>query len=505
MATTTEIYDYLRLLYARCGAAFSWAPTKLKKDGTILERRGTPISATSATQITDSIMGWARDEAEEKTRIMVLAPVVRGKKGFHKDVLEKAQGDGWQRVRVNGGVVDLRDALKEGGENPLGLGRYEKHTIEIVVDRIVLREDVRQRVSEAVEAALRDADGAVVVARQGSRDRWVDHAFNAKLADPEAPEYALEELSPRLFSFNSPFGACPTCHGLGNLMEFDEELVVPDQDKTLLKGGIAPWKKNGPGGMIYPKTVRRFCRAFGVNGNTPMGELDADIARILLHGTTSKDESTYGAAWAGVLKMLDAWFKKTESEWVKDHLHQYMSAKVCPDCHGDRLRIEALHVQLLSAHSPDMSRATSGSVIGRPRQDGRMLSIAELSRLSINDAIDFIDGLMLSDEQTHIAEPILREVGNRLRFLTSVGLEYLSLDRRTATLSGGEAQRIRLATQVGSGLVGACYVLDEPTIGLHQRDNARLIATLRHLTDIGNTVLVVEHDEEMNPQRRPRA
>ena len=526
VATTTEIYDYLRLLFARCGRAYSWAPTKTKKDGTVLERRGAPISATSATQITDAIMGWGgteRDggtearrhegaegesEAEQRpVRIMVLAPVVRGKKGFHKDVLELAQQQGWQRVRVNGEVIDLRDALKAGGENPLDLGRYEKHTIEVVVDRIVLREDVRQRVAEAVEASLSLADGAVVVAREAQRhegtkarsgeSEWTDHAFSARFADPEAPEYALEELSPRLFSFNSPYGACPTCHGLGSLLEFDEALVVPDEEKPIARGGIAPWKKNGPGGMVYPRYLRRFMRNFGVSPSTPMGELDDEIYQILLYGTTEEDEDHYGASWDGVIPMLDAWFQKTESAWAKDHMHQFMGEKTCPSCCGDRLRIEALHVQVTSRHRADLSRSSSGSVIGRPTRDGSMLNIAELSRLSINDAIAFIDGLVLSEEQSHIAEPILREVGNRLRFLTSVGLEYLSLSRKTATLSGGEAQRIRLATQVGSGLVGACYVLDEPTIGLHQRDNARLIATLRHLTDIGNTVLVVEHDEEM--------
>jgi excinuclease ABC subunit A len=557
VATTTEIYDYLRLLYARCGRAYSWAPTKVKKDGTVVERRGVPISATSATQITDVIVGWGEERGSRKDtkaqgrdsegaseaeiggaraktpraprnaegslnsegekggtreagtmsapRIMVLAPVVRGKKGFHKDVLEDAQRGGWQRVRVNGDVVELREALKDEGENPLGLARYEKHTIEVVVDRIVLRDDVRQRVAEAVEAALKLADGAVVVARDvrkaGRQDacptEWVDTAFNATFADPEAPEYALEELSPRLFSFNSPYGACPTCHGLGSLLEFDEALVVPDGEKSISKGGIAPWKKNGPGGMVYPRFVRRFMRNFGVSPATPMGELDEDVYRILLYGTTKEDEKAYGASWGGVMPMLDAWFKKTESQWVKDHLHQYMGEKTCTTCCGDRLRIEALHVLMTSKHKADMGHAASASVIGRPKRDGSMLNIAELSRLSINDAIAYIDELVLSEEQGTIAEPILREVGNRLRFLTSVGLEYLSLDRRTSTLSGGEAQRIRLATQVGSGLVGACYVLDEPTIGLHQRDNARLIATLRHLTDIGNTVLVVEHDEEM--------
>ncbi len=498
VATTTEIYDYLRLLFARCGTPYSWAPTQTKKDGTVTARAGTPITATSATQIVDRIL-----EFEETSRLLVLAPVVRGKKGHHKDVLEDLQKQGWGRARVNGEMVELREALKAGGENPLNLHRYKKHSIEAVIDRIVLRDDVRQRLAESIEAALRLGDSSVIVASQMSSDEpWTDHSFSAKLADPERPEYSIDELSPRLFSFNSPYGACPTCHGLGSILEFDEELVVPDYDKPLARGGIAPWKKNGPGGMIYPRLLkRRFCRAIGIGPMTPIGELDDDQYRILLHGTTAEDEEYYGLSWDGALPMLSDWFNKTESQWVKDHLHQYQSEHVCPECLGDRLRIEALHVLAASSHAPDLNRAHSQNVIGRPaRKKGESLTylnISELSRLTISDALAFIEGLELTGEQAMIAEAILREVGNRLRFLQSVGLEYLSLDRRTATLSGGEAQRIRLATQVGSGLVGACYVLDEPTIGLHARDNARLIATLRHLTDIGNTVIVVEHDEEM--------
>ncbi len=535
VATTTEIYDYLRLLYTRCATPHSWAATKTKKDGTVLERSGRLIEATSATQIVESVMRLGRSapgrsalradtpgpasqpdqpnepkrkkkdkdtigsESRSTQRIMVLAPVVRAKKGFHKDVLEELFAQGWGRARVNGVIVELRDALKEGGDNPLDLHRYKKHTIEAVVDRLVIKPEGRQRLAESIEAALRMADGSVVVAVNDAddRDAWTDHTYSAKFADPDHPECALEELSPRLFSFNSPFGACPTCHGLGAILEFDEDLVVPDPERTLASGGIAPFKKNGPGGMIYPKYLRRFGRAFGVAMSTPVGSLSDELYTILLHGTTPEQKKKHGASWDGVLPMLARWFKKTESTWAKDHLHQFQTEQLCPSCMGDRLRIEALHVLLISKHKSDTARAFSTNVIGRKKTDGTILNISELSRLNITDAIAFIDGLKLTEEQTQIAEPILREVGNRLRFLASVGLEYLSLDRRTATLSGGEAQRIRLATQVGSGLVGACYVLDEPTIGLHQRDNARLIGTLRHLTDIGNTVIVVEHDEEM--------
>jgi len=491
VATTTEIFDYLRLLFARCGTPRSWAVTKAKKDGTVLERSGVKVQASSASQIVDHLMGLP-----EGTRLMIIAPVVRGKKGFHKDTLESLSSNGWARARVNGQLVDLREVLKNEGENPLDLHRHKKHDIDAVIDRLAINAEARQRLAESIEAALRLADGTAIASVEED-GTFVDRSFSTKFADPDHPEVALEELSPRLFSFNSPFGACPTCHGLGSLLEFTEDLVVPDDAKAILSGGIAPWKKNGPGGMIYPRYLRRFCRAFDVTPGTKMGDMSEESYEILLRGTTPEQAKKYKMKWDGVLPMLRAWFEKTESTWVKDHLHQYQRETICHDCHGDRLRIEALHVLVESTHHAEVARAASPTVIGRPVNDGTMLNIAELSRLNINDAIAFVEGLELTQEQATIAEPILREVGNRLRFLTSVGLDYLSLDRRTATLSGGEAQRIRLATQVGSGLVGACYVLDEPTIGLHQRDNDRLIATLRHLTDIGNTVLVVEHDEDM--------
>ncbi len=537
VATTTEIYDYLRLLYARCGTPYSWAPTKTRKDGEVVERAGTPISATSSTQIVDAVLALGMRKAagtpappgneqmrtsetpappgkkESRTgetpapptgadgvRIMVLAPVVRGKKGFHRDVLEQLQRQGWARARVNGVIVDLRDVLRDPGENPLNLGRYEKHSIDAVIDRIVLEPDARHRLAEAVEASLRIADGAVIISVEqpqgGGESVWRDHAFSAKLADPERPEYALEELSPRLFSFNSPYGACPECHGLGTLLEFDEALVIPNDALSLADGAVAAWAKNGPVRAWFNKKLKRFCKDFGVLFTTPVRDFDAKIRQILLHGS-GDGNGKRGPKFEGVIPNITQWWETTENQPVKEWLGTFLSQTPCRMCHGDRLRIEALHVLLTSTHRADVSRAFSNTIIGRPESRGAMLNIAEFSRLTITDAIGFIENLVLSGEQMRIAEPILKEVGNRLKFLMSVGLEYLSLDRRTATLSGGEAQRIRLATQVGSGLVGACYVLDEPTIGLHQRDNDRLIATLRHLTDIGNTVLVVEHDEEM--------
>ena len=496
VATTTEIYDYLRLLFARCGTPRSWAPTKTKRDGTVTARSGRPIESSSATQIVDHVM-----EFGDGARLMVLAPVVRAKKGFHKDTLEAFFKQGWMRARVNGEIVDLRDALKEDNENPLKLHRHKKHSIDAVVDRIVIKDDARQRLVESIESALRLAEGSVVIAVNdpdgtGDRDAWADHAFSEHFADPDHPEISLSELSPRLFSFNSPFGACPQCHGLGVILEFGEELVVPSKDVAILNNAIQPWKKNGPGGMIYPRILRKFCRAFEIPQSMHLSAMSEDVYNLLMHGTQYANDRLVGKKkftkqWDGVYPMLHAWFHKTESSWVKDHLHQFQQEIVCPQCCGDRLKVSALHVTMDSRHMADMGKAGSPTVIGREKQDGTCLNISELARLNITDAIAYIEGLKLSK-----AHAILREIINRLRFLESVGLEYLSLDRRTATLSGGEAQRIRLATQVGSGLVGACYVLDEPTIGLHQRDNDRLITTLRHLTDIGNSVLVVEHDED---------
>lgn len=505
VATTTEIFDYLRLLFARCGTPYSWAPTKTKKDGSVLERAGTAITATSSTQIVDSLFAGVGQDAKKPLserggnppRLMVLAPVVRGKKGFHRDVLEDLSGQGWNRARVNGTITDLREVLKEPGENPLKLGRYEKHTIEAVIDRISLEPDSRQRLAESVEAALRLADGVLVISSEQADGTWRDTSYSTKFADPEHPEVALEELAPRLFSFNSPFGACPKCNGLGTILELDENLIVPDPAVPLGEGAIACWSKNGHWKGWFNRKLRKFCRDFDAEMSTPIAALTKDQRRILLYGTTPADAAAFGRKWEGVIPETLKWWQTTETENVKEFLSQFLSQRACPSCNGDRLRLEALHVLLKSTHKAETAKAFSTSVIGRPKADGTMLNIAELSRLNIPDALAYVGGLTLTTEQKTIAEPILKEINNRLRFLTGVGLEYLSLDRKTATLSGGEAQRIRLASQVGSGLVGACYVLDEPTIGLHQRDNDRLIGTLRHLADIGNTVIVVEHDEDM--------
>jgi excinuclease ABC subunit A len=492
VATSTEIYDYLRLLFARVGRPTCWAPTKTRKDGAVSERCGLPIAASSPSQITEAV-----SRLPEGARLMVLAPVVRAKKGFHKDVMEAFVRQGLVRARVNGKVVDLRESLKGGGDNPLDLGRYEKHTIEAVVDRIVVKPDARQRLAESVETALKLADGVVVIAveREGS-GTWEDTIYSEKYACAEHPDCALGELEPRVFSFNSPFGACPDCDGIGTLMEFDEALVLPNDALSLSEGAVAAWAKNGPVRAWFNRKLKKFCKLAGVSFSAPVSKFTAEATRILLHGTTKEDSSRLGGKFEGVIPNVTQWWTTTENEGVKEWLSGFMSQTPCHTCNGDRLRIESLSVFIESEATLPPETAALRAAHGLTG-DAHKVNIADLTRLNIADADRIMGSLRLTQEQATIAEPIIKEVRSRLGFLASVGLEYLSLDRKTATLSGGEAQRIRLATQVGSGLVGACYVLDEPTIGLHQRDNDRLIRTLRRLTDIGNSVLVVEHDEDM--------
>lgn len=460
VATTTEIQDYLRLLYARIGRATCWAPVG---DGTC----GRPIDSTSPKIIVGRLLSL-----EEGTRLMLCAPVVRSRKGFHKEVLEDLQRAGFVRVRVNGNLLDLREVLARGGENPLDLGRYEMHDIEAVVDRIVIRSGERQRIAESVETALRAGGGLLLVLMQHGDD-WVESNYSEHLACTEHPACSLEGLEPRLFSFNSPYGACRRCDGLGTTREFDPQLVIPDPATPFDKGAIAPWRGSGKRmNAWFARQLRRFREHTGVEKGTPFKSLTAPQRKTLLYGASGR------WSFEGVMPGLSRRWLSTESDYVREKLGAYMTQHNCGDCGGSRLRPESLHVLL--QHS-----------------DGSRASIADLGAMTITAATAFCCDLELTPEQAAIAVPILREVNARLGFLQSVGLEYLTLDRAANTLSGGEAQRIRLATQVGSGLVGVCYVLDEPTIGLHQRDNARLIQTLRGLADIGNTVLVVEHDEEM--------
>ena len=473
VATTTEIWDYLRLLFARCGTPTCWH-TELVGKGKVKTESicGKPITATSPSQIVETLL-----KRFDGKRAMLCAPVVRAKKGFHREVLEELQKQGLMRARANGSVVDLREVLKHGGENPLGFGRYELNDLDAVVDRIVLESSARQRIAESVETALKLADGALIALIEDG-DSWAEHRFSEKFACPDHPQCALAELEPRIFSFNSPQGACPACAGLGTVNEFDEDLCVPDRSKPL-REAIEPWRRNGPRmNNHYARQLRTFAGRAKIEVTTPFSEIPAKIRAILLHGANAGGEGVKAPfEWEGVLPQLKRRATESDNDKVRERLLAYMSQAPCPACQGRRLRKESLAVKV-----------RSGTLA---------LSIADIAALTVARALAAVQSLELSKESQQIAAPILKEIEARLGFLASVGLEYLSLDRTSSTLSGGEAQRIRLATQVGSGLVGVCYVLDEPTIGLHQRDNDRLIATLRRLCDIGNSVLVVEHDEDM--------
>ncbi len=466
VATTTEIYDYLRLLYARAGRPTCWH----EDDGGGI--CGNPITATNPSQIVELLL-----ERWSGARAMICGPVVRGRKGYHREIAEGLQRQGFVRARVNGEIRDLREVLKEEGENPLELARYEMHDIEAVVDRVKLDVEGRQRLAESVEAAFKIGTGSllVLVEEDGA---WTEHRFSEHFACPDHPECSIEELAPRLFSFNSPHGACKACAGLGTVNEFDESLVVPDPTRSLKEGAIEPWRKNGRRmNIYYGRLLRKFMEAFDVDPKAPVSKMPAATMRFLLHGVPEELVAETGLKFEGVLPNLRRRYETSDSQFVRERMHGYMTASKCGECGGSRLQPAARAVKI------DGARET--------------LDISEVTHLTIERAVEFFEDLVLGVEGEAIAKPILREVRSRLGFLRSVGLDYLTLDRSSGTLSGGEAQRIRLATQVGSGLVGVCYVLDEPTIGLHQRDNDRLIATLRHLTDIGNTVLVVEHDEDV--------
>jgi excinuclease ABC subunit A len=456
VATTTEIYDYFRLLYARIGQPHCW-------------KCGKEISSQNASQIVDSILS-----RPEGTKIQICAPLVRGQKGEHKEVFARIIREGFVRVRVDGGIYDIKNAPP--------LDKNKKHDIAAVVDRLIIKEGLRVRLSDSIETALKIGDGVVTVMVQeptgsktnGGDGSWTDIVYSEKFACNDHPEASLEELEPRLFSFNSPYGACKSCDGLGTILEFDPDLIVPEKTVSLENGAIDAWRKGGKRmNIFYNRLIKRFCRDFGISKAVPYEEIPPDIRKILLQGTSQEDERKYDTYFEGVIPNLSRRWQNTTSEYVKERLHSYLSEQPCRTCKGARLRPEAIAV-----------------TIGEK-------NLSELTRLSIEDAIEFVNDLKLNTEKTMIAAQPLKEIRARLRFLLDVGLGYLTLNRMSGTLSGGEAQRIRLATQVGSGLVGCCYVLDEPTIGLHRRDDDRLLGILRRLTDIGNTVIVVEHDEDV--------
>jgi excinuclease ABC subunit A len=445
VATTTEIYDYMRLLFARIGLPHC---PKCRK----------PITRQTAGQIVDDIL-----RNPENTRIILLAPLVRGQKGEHRDVINRLRREGFVRARVDGEIMEVKDI----GE----LDKHRKHAVEAVVDRLVVRSDIRQRLQESVELSLRLGESIMLLARQAG-NAWEDVIYSQLYACPTCG-ISLEELEPRIFSFNSPYGACPKCDGLGTRLELDEDLIVPDHSLSLQEGAINAWRKGGKRmNIFYNRRLRRFASDFGIPMTTPFEKLPEEICRVLLYGADEEDEKKHGAWFEGVIPNLMRRFERTDSEYVKARIMSYMSELPCPACKGARLKPTSLAVTIEERN------------------------IKEVTELSVEEAYKFFSNLKLGTEQAQIARQILKEIRERLSFMLSVGLSYITLDRRSGTLSGGEAQRIRLATQVGSGLVGVCYVLDEPTIGLHQRDNEKLIATLCRLRDLGNTVIVVEHDEE---------
>ncbi|MDR1317710.1 MAG: excinuclease ABC subunit UvrA [Spirochaetales bacterium] len=459
VGTVTEIYDYLRLLFARLGTAHC-------------PLCGKPVREQSVDQIIDAVLSYPAG-----SRIMILAPVVQGKKGEHAKILADAAKAGFVRARVDGEVVSLGEGSQAGSQEPR-LDRNKKHRIEIVVDRLSVGEDNRGRIAESVETALDTSGGTVVVVRVGDSGGG-EEFFSSKNACPDCG-ISLPELQPRLFSFNNPYGACPACCGLGITLEFDPDLLIPNKDLSFNEGGIAAYN---PEAQWYRSRFRSLAKHLNFSLDTPLGKLPAKVYSAILYGTKEKlpvsytnKEGTgrfeYSAAFPGILEDLRRRYLETSSEGVKEWLERFMSQRPCGECGGKRLKKESLAV----------------TVGGK--------NIFELSCLSVGEALHFFEGLKFSQTQRLIARQILKEIQGRLSFLKDVGLEYLTLERKASTLSGGEAQRIRLATQIGSALVGVLYILDEPTIGLHQRDNQRLIETLKHLRDTGNTLIVVEHDEQ---------
>ncbi len=461
VATTTEIYDYLRLLMARCGTPRCWHQ---KSNGATC---GKIIQSTTISQLVHSVM-----QTPSGSKCIICAPVIVGRKGYHRETLEELRANGLIRARVNGAIVDLRETLLNENENPLSLGRYEMNTIEAVIDRIVINEDQRERVADSVELAAKIGSGSVLLLVE-DKDTWIEKRFSEHFACPEHPSCSVSELEPRMFSFNSHFGACKHCDGLGTVHEFDPLLVIPDRNQALSKKAVSPWVHSMPSiKRRYKRKLKRFCDNVGIDYSNPFNSFTKKQQEVILNGGTLKNSKS---KYAGIIPELEKRFKQTESDNVRQWLMKYMTKMPCNVCSGERLRAESRAVTITS--------------------NKERYSITDITKLTISDALNVISKTQFTKELSKVAEPIIKEIISRLTFLISVGLDYLTLDRTSSTLSGGEAQRIRLATQVGSGLVGVCYVLDEPTIGLHARDNMRLLKTLRHLTDIGNSVLVVEHDE----------
>lgn len=453
VGTTTEINDYLRLLYARVGTPYC------------INGHGA-ITASSVEQIVDQVL-----ELPERTRIQILAPVVRRKKGQHKTIFDRIQKDGYVRVRVDGEIFDISEVPE--------LSKSKMHNIEIVVDRLINKDGIRSRLFDSVEAALRLADGYVIIDTMDGNELLFSEHYSCPVCG-----FTVPELEPRLFSFNAPFGSCPTCDGLGSKLEVDLDLVIPDRSKTLREGALAPW--NPISSNYYPAMLEQAMTSFGIDMDTPFENLTEEEQNLVLYGSGEREfhfhyindfggERNIDLPFEGVVNNIDRRYHETNSDFTRNVMRGYMNELPCATCHGYRLNNQALCVRV-------------GGENG--------LNIGQVSDLSVADHLELLTHLELSENEKTIAMPIVKEIKDRLTFLNNVGLNYLTLSRSAGTLSGGESQRIRLATQIGSNLSGVLYILDEPSIGLHQRDNDRLISSLKKMRDLGNTLIVVEHDED---------
>ena len=450
VGTVTEIHDYLRLLYAHIGKPHCW-------------KCGKPIQKQTVQQIVDTVRKF-----KSGTKMHILAPLIRGRKGEHKGVIDEIRKEGFLRVRVDGEVMTVDDKII--------LNKNKKHTIEVVVDRLIMKDSINERLTESIELALKIGSGLIVVNELPNKE----HLFSEHFACPDC-EVSMEEMVPRMFSFNSPYGACPKCDGLGSHMEVDPNLIVPDKSKSLIQGAIAPLGEQ-PRGNWYGSILKSLSRHFNFNFTTPWIRMDPNVRQVLLYGTgdqkfkmqysSQRWSGTYTGGWEGAIPNLMRRYTQTKSSGIREWIEQFMSMRPCSDCGGARLRKETL-----------------GVIINEK-------NIGHVSSMSIQDLSDFFQKVDLTKMEHDIADQILKEIRQRLSFLVNVGLSYLTLDRSATTLSGGEIQRIRLATQIGSQLMGVLYILDEPSIGLHPRDNNRLLDTLKSLRDIGNSILVVEHDKE---------
>lgn len=450
VGTVTEINDYLRLLYARIGVP-------------ICPNDGHEITSQSVEQMVDTIL-----ELPERTKLQILSPVVKAKRGQHKRLLDKIKADGYVRVRVNGEIVDITEVPE--------LDKNKQHDIDVVVDRIVVKDGIRSRLFDSLETALNRSDGyATIDVIDGETLQFSEHH-----ACPYC-DFTVPELEPRLFSFNAPFGSCPECEGIGTKLEVDYSLVVPDESLTLEEGAMAPWQPISSD--YYPEMLKQACDQFDIDMTVPFKDLPKEDQELVLHGSGEREfkfsyTNNYGNVrdsvmpFEGVMENVSRRYYETSSDFTRRTMKEYMTELTCPNCHGKRLNEQALSVKVLGK------------------------DIGDVNELSIDKAKDFFGEMDLSDKDMAIAKPIRKEISDRLTFLKNVGLEYLTLSRKAGTLSGGEAQRIRLATQIGSNLSGILYILDEPSIGLHQRDNDRLIDSLRQMRNLGNTLIVVEHDED---------